>query len=108
MIQRDSVFRKVTEERNKQDAKWGYPQNNSPFEWISILGEEFGKLAQATNDAYLGKKPTNDLAKIQKYAVQLASVAIALVEHLPEDNIATMSAIEEAVKFGMAQARIRR
>lgn len=78
------VFKMIIDERNEQDEKWGYPQKNSPFEWISILGEEFGKLSRATNDAYLGKNPTKDLAKIQKYAVQLASVSVALVEHLPD------------------------
>ena len=44
MISRDEVFEMVAKERDRQDAKWGFPQHNSPFEWVSIVTEELGEL----------------------------------------------------------------
>ena len=86
MKTKKEVLEMVTEERIRQDAKWGFPQNNDTFEWISILGEEFGKLARATNDAYLGISSTGDISKINKYAIQVAAVALAIAEHLPVEE----------------------
>lgn len=81
MRSRTEVLHMVSEERDRQNNKWGYPQSNSPFEWVSIIGEEFGKLSMAVNDAYLGEVPSYDTDAIKEYAVRVAAVAVALVEH---------------------------
>ena len=46
----DEAFEKVISERITQIAKWGDESRNHPFEWISILGEEFGELCEAVNE----------------------------------------------------------
>ena len=78
----EQVLELVREERRRQDKKWGYPQKNTPFEWISILTEEVGELAQATNDAFMGGKGTGDPDKVRAEAVQVAAVAVSILEHL--------------------------
>lgn len=39
----------IITERDRQDAKWGYPQENTYCEWSSILAEEAGELAKELN-----------------------------------------------------------
>lgn len=46
----DEAFEKVILERITQIAKWGDESRNHPFEWMSILGEEFGELCEAVNE----------------------------------------------------------
>ena len=73
----------VLRERDRQNKKWGDQSGNHPFEWISILGEEFGELCEAVNETYLqnGDKPERGgLEKIRKEAVQVAAVAVAFIE----------------------------
>lgn len=78
----EQVLELVREERRRQDEKWGYPQKRTPFEWISILTEEVGELAQATNDAFTGGKWTGDPDRVRAEAVQVAAVAVSILEHL--------------------------
>ena len=60
-------------------------RKNSPFEWVSILTEEVGELAQATNDTYLGEyKHPYDMNDIRQEAIHVAAVALSIIEHLPE------------------------
>ena len=78
---------KVIAERIRQNKKWGYPQKNTPFEWVSILTEEVGELAQATNDAFMGQIKSNQTDKIVHEAIQIAAVAIAIIEHLSKETL---------------------
>ena len=78
---------KVIAERIRQNEKWGYPQNNTPFEWVSILTEEVGEMAQATNDAFMGQIKSNQTDKIVHEAIQIAAVAIAIIEHLSKETL---------------------
>ena len=78
---------KVIVERVRQNEKWGYPQKNSPFEWVSILTEEVGELAQATNDAFMGQIKSNQTDKIVHEAIQIAAVAVAIIEHLSKETL---------------------
>ena len=78
---------KVIAERIRQNEKWGYPQNNTPFEWVSILTEEVGELAQATNDAFMGQIKSNQTDKIVREAIQVAAVAVAIIEHLSKETL---------------------
>ena len=84
MTTQEQAIELVKAERQRQDNKWGYPQKNTPFEWVSILTEEVGELAQATNDAYLGQGCTRDVNKIIQEATQAAAVAVSIIEHLSE------------------------
>ena len=72
----------ILDERKRQDDKWGYPQNNTPFEWVSILTEEVGEFAQAVNDGYLGHSPTKEqLENIITEAKHVSAVAMSIIEH---------------------------
>jgi len=65
-------------ERQRQDRLWG-EQNHHPMIWMSILGEEYGELCQATNDfVFKGGGPKD----MRTEAVQVAAVAMALIEYL--------------------------
>lgn len=43
------VLFEVGNERHRQHAKWGQ-QDRTPFEWCTILGEEFGEACKAVVD----------------------------------------------------------
>ena len=81
------ALRLVNQERVRQNAKWGFPQDNTPFEWVSILTEEVGEFAQAMNDALLGKAGNGNMTKALQEAVQVAAVAVSIVEHLGGEEI---------------------
>jgi len=82
MTIQEQATKLVLQERERQDAKWGYPQNNTPFEWVSILTEEVGEFAQAVNDGYLGHSPTKEqLENIITEAKHVSAVALSIIEH---------------------------
>jgi NTP pyrophosphatase (non-canonical NTP hydrolase) len=74
------VLLDVAGERDFQDRKWG-PQDHTPLEWLSILGEEYGEACQAANKAYWGGKPW---AAYRAELVQVAAVAVAMIENLDQ------------------------
>ncbi|WP_028988046.1 hypothetical protein [Thermicanus aegyptius] len=75
----------VIEERKRQDAKWGV-QDHDPSTWIGILGEEFGELCQAINETWFDngtqERKKGGYENMRKEAIQVAAVAVALVESL--------------------------
>lgn len=70
----------VMAERIRQDELWG-EQNHDPFEYLTILGEEFGETCQAALETKYGGDH-GGLAKLRNEAVQTAAVALAIVECL--------------------------
>jgi NTP pyrophosphatase (non-canonical NTP hydrolase) len=78
----------VRTERARQDAKWG-EQNCHDFEWVSILGEEFGEVARAANEAnFQSGKNRGDFTHLRTELVQVAAVAAAWIEALDRRNAA--------------------
>lgn len=76
------AFEKVISERISQTEKWGNNPCNHPFEWMSILGEEYGELCEAVNETCFmnGKHPERGGAEnIVREAAQIAAVAIAII-----------------------------
>lgn len=75
----------VTQERLRQDAKWGEQNHEPPF-WMGILGEEFGELCQAVNETVFNNGPVErekgGYTNMRAEAVQVAAVAVAFVEYL--------------------------
>ena len=73
----------VVKERKRQIDLWGDQSGKHPFEWMAILGEEYGELCEAVNETCFrnpkhperGGKPN-----IVKEAVHVAAVAIAIAE----------------------------
>jgi NTP pyrophosphatase (non-canonical NTP hydrolase) len=82
------IFEEIKQERKKQDKKWGI-QNHIPIEWCAILGEETGEVQKEAlethfNFKYYRKK--RDYAKYRKELIQVAAVAIAMIECLDRNN----------------------
>ena len=78
-----AAIEKVLAERIRQMELWGERSDNHPFEWMSILGEEFGELCEAVNETFFknGAHPEcGGNEKIIKEAVHVAAVAVAIVE----------------------------
>ena len=73
----------VRAERDRQNSLWGDQSNNHPFEWMSILGEEYGELCEAVNETCFqnGTHPERGgRDKIIKEAAHIAAVAVAIIE----------------------------
>ena len=71
-------LKSILNEREQQDKKWG-EQNHDPLLFLNILMEEVGECSQAALKArYEGG---NEL-RIREEAVQVAAVALAIVECL--------------------------
>lgn len=68
----------ILDERERQDQKWGFPQENTYGEWGSILAEEAGELCKELNELNFG---SGDPGKMETEAVQVAAVALSILEH---------------------------
>lgn len=81
----DAAIEKVISERIRQIQLWGECSNNHPFEWMSILGEEFGELCEAVNETCFKNGVHPELGgqdKIIEEATQVAAVAISIIEQI--------------------------
>lgn len=79
----------ILDERDRQDVKWGVLQNHSLPEWMTILVEEVGELATAIQEKCFGLNPFPNkvlLGNWRKEAIQVAAVALAMVEQTPEEK----------------------
>lgn len=67
----------IVAERDRQDKKWGFPQENTFSEWGNILAEEAGELCAELNELNFGR---GDRKKMVDEAVQVAAVALSILE----------------------------
>lgn len=88
----------ILAERERQDKKWGYPQENTYCEWSSILSEEVGELAKELNELNFGR---GDPEKMASEAVQVAATALSILEQ-------AAIAHEVTVQAAMALGRMER
>ena len=89
-----AAIKLVIAERDRQDEKWGDQSSNHPFEWMSILGEEYGELCESVNETYFknGKNPEcGGLDRIKQEASHVAAVAVALIEAIINQEAADES-----------------
>lgn len=86
----------VVAERERQDAKWG-PQDHPGPVWMAILGEEFGELCECILHAQFGGPAAADL---RKEAVQVAAVALAIVQAVDEGRAWTLGRTPEGFTAG--------
>ena len=78
-----SAIDSVIKERLRQIELWGDQSDNHLFEWMSILGEEYGELCEAVNETCFknGTHPERGGdEKIIKEAVHVAAVAVSIIE----------------------------
>ena len=73
-----TAFRDVERERRAQDLKWG-EQNHDPLQWLAILTEEVGEVAQEVLRNHFGGRSLTDY---RMEMVQVAAVAVAAIESL--------------------------
>lgn len=74
------VLKEVTAERLKQEEQWG-EQNHDDFEYLTILGEEYGEACEAALKAapQMGEH-TLTTYHLREELIQVAAVAIKHVE----------------------------
>lgn len=73
-------------ERIKQDSQWG-EQNHHDYEWLSILTEELGEIANAINKHYLSSQLQEEAFLNMIYEIeQTAAVCVAWLECIYRNN----------------------
>lgn len=72
----------VAEERKRQFELYGDQSGRSFYEFLSILGEEYGELCEAVSETFMdGRHPERGgLDNIRKEAVHVAAVAVQFIE----------------------------
>lgn len=88
----DQLLRKISDERNRQDEKWG-EQNHNPLLWLSIIGEEYGEMCKEANEFSF----SDDLQRMENLkteAIQCAASCVAMIESI-ERNVFNKDKNEE-------------
>lgn len=80
LVSAPRCFADILAERVRQDMKWG-EQSHQSMEWLAILTEEVGELAQAVNEQRWRARP-DTLHELRLELVQVAAVAAAWLECL--------------------------
>lgn len=83
MDKTNTALELVHGERERQRQLWGEEDDNHPFEWVAILGEEYGELCEAVNETFstAQRHPERGGAdNILREAVQVAAVAVKIIE----------------------------
>lgn len=84
------AWRKVLAERQRQHERFGWT-NHQPTVWLMLLTEALGGLARAINEAdpswyateaLVWPRGAASLLEIETEAVQVAALAVAMVEHI--------------------------
>lgn len=76
---RETIFDLLHKERERQDAKWSFPQEHSIAEWITILAEEFGEAAMEANELHFRGERR---AEFETELIQVAAVCVSILEHM--------------------------
>jgi hypothetical protein len=85
------AIRCVTDERGRQLQKWGV-QDHSPIEWLAILGEEVGEASKEVLEHHFTGHYAPDperLNRLRAELVQVAAVAVAMIESLDRNELAS-------------------
>jgi hypothetical protein len=80
----------LLERRLRQDELWGDNSRNGLFEWMSILGEEYGELCRSVNESEFPnpKHPEKGGPEnIIDEASHVAAVAMSIIEQLLQENL---------------------
>jgi NTP pyrophosphatase (non-canonical NTP hydrolase) len=78
-----SILREIANERHRQKDKWGSQLEHTPIEWCAILTEEVGEVSRAAlENHFKDYYPPTTLEQYRKELIQVAAVAIAMIEAL--------------------------
>jgi NTP pyrophosphatase (non-canonical NTP hydrolase) len=85
------AYRRIADERDRQDAKWG-EQNHSNMRWLAILSEEVGEVAKAM-------LWNTDVSQDEIYdeITHVAAVAVAWMDAIDRRRMDTMGVDTESV-----------
>lgn len=61
--------------------KWGVV-SRPPLEWLAILGEEFGEVAEKVTKGWVPPESNFDIEGYRTELIQLAAVCVSAVENL--------------------------
>ena len=88
MTKQQEYIVNILDERISQEIKWGV-QNHSPIEWCAILMEEVGETAKEAHEFHFKKyyKDTGQLQRYQEELIQVAAVALAMLESLQRNEL---------------------
>ena len=75
------VMNEVTRLRLAQEEKWG-EQNHGDFEWMTILGEEYGEACEAVLKSSLREYNVTYRLRLRTELVQIAAAAVAHIEDI--------------------------
>lgn len=78
------VLTDVGVERVRQNQKWGL-QRHPMGDWLKILVEEVGEVAQAMQIGDVSYKES-DADDLYEELIQVAAVAVAIAEHVREER----------------------
>ena len=78
---REEIYRMIEAEREFQIELWGFQDDNTDQQWLSILTEEVGEFAKAINDGH-------PILLKQSELVQIAAVAVSAIESLNKREVA--------------------
>jgi len=90
MKTQSEIIADIIQERINQESKWGV-QNQSPIEWCAILMEEVGEMAKEAHESHFKKyyKDTGQIHRYEKELIQVAAVAVAMLESLHRNELKT-------------------
>ncbi|WP_172369591.1 hypothetical protein [Sporosarcina jiandibaonis] len=80
----EQVVHSITDERYRQNEKWGM-QRHDYGTWLTILVEEVGEVAQAMQ-AQKGWGKDSDKDDLYEELIHVAAVAAAIAEQVLEEN----------------------
>lgn len=80
-MNREEILHAISEERDRQDAKWGTNFEDRCWQdWVTILMEEVGEVANAVLEEPHELHTTYAREKIRKELIQVAAVAVSALE----------------------------
>ncbi|WP_288795487.1 helix-turn-helix domain-containing protein [uncultured Megamonas sp.] len=83
------IRNKIMKEVINQKKQWGNESELTPHQWLGIIQEEVGDIAQAVNETYLPNKTKSQLGgkeNIQAEIYQAAALLIRFSEKLEKEN----------------------
>jgi transcriptional regulator with XRE-family HTH domain len=73
------IKNKVMLEVNKQNKQWGDESELTPHQWLGLIQEEVGEIAQALNETYLPNKTKAKLGGKENIQAEIYQVAALLI-----------------------------
>lgn len=83
------IKNRIMGEVKKQKKQWGDESELTPHQWLGLIQEEVGEIAQSVNETYLPNKTKSQLGgkeNIQAEIYQAAALLIRFSEKLEKEN----------------------